>query len=83
MDNRKKMEKLFRIRKTVCEMLMDRGYIVDEVILSETLEQFVERGMPRDKMDIFGISEVGSDQSNIRVNFFKVCESIHQVYCSV
>lgn len=32
--------KLFKVRKTVCQMLKERGYIIEKSIIEETLDSF-------------------------------------------
>jgi DNA-directed RNA polymerase I, II, and III subunit RPABC1 len=37
------LSRLWRVRKTVCKMLDDRGFIIGEDDLDMTLDQFKER----------------------------------------
>jgi len=43
---------LYRVRKTVLQMLKDRGYIVSEKKLTQTKQEFAEQFTTRDSLNL-------------------------------
>jgi len=77
-----KITKLFRIRRTVWQMLNDRGYSVDENEMNMTKQQFIDRfGMNLKREDLF-IQVENRDDASDRI-FVSFPEVSKKVGCSV
>lgn len=58
---------LWRIRRTVCEMLIDRNYIVSELDLNQSYTDFQSNYTTRDQSINFLVNRVGDSNDQLMV----------------
>ena len=67
--------KLFKIRKTILKMLLDRGYVVKQVELEESLSSFKEKFSSRDKLQPIISVKKDNESEKIYVEFIKTLKN--------
>lgn len=63
--------KIYKIRKTILQMLFDRGYVIEQKLLDEPLKVFQEKFKGRDSLKPIGAQKKDNESDKILVEFFK------------
>lgn len=63
--------RIHKIRKTILKMLFDRGYVIEQKLLEESLESFKEKFKGRDSLKPIAAQKKDNESDRILVEFFK------------
>jgi|LauGreDrversion4_2_1035121.scaffolds.fasta_scaffold139718_2 DNA-directed RNA polymerase I, II, and III subunit RPABC1 len=63
--------KIFKIRKTILNMLSDRGYVIEQKLLDESLATFKDKFKGRDSLKPIAAQKKDDESNKILVEFFK------------
>jgi DNA-directed RNA polymerase I, II, and III subunit RPABC1 len=70
-EDQAEITKLFKIRKTILKMLQDRGYVVEQSSLEESLDTFKKNFKGRDNIKGIMAQKKESESDKIYVEFIK------------
>jgi len=74
-DDSNEATKIYKIRKTVLKMLIDRGYVVEQKVLDESLQSFKEKYKGREYIKAFGAQKKDDESQKIYVEFIKTVKN--------